>query len=403
MSYSSISKFTLFLLPIPIFMGLSFNIYKGSGYDSANVLPISFFIVSLFSLLFIRRYFKVNQLDKLILLNLFFMILGYSYILLTSRVIVTFDWLLLYSIPMIFGYFYGRNIANYIDINNFLRIIFYAVGLIATLHVLWSIGNYGLVYTIVNRGSDDVLGLFSIYQKLVSYPLMLGIVLFLLIFSENVIKSKTIKNFLILFIFLDLIVVAAREPFAMLAFMFMLYLIKNFAIKNIVKIFGVILGLILILVLINIFYDLENLYIFKKFSVFFNPENTTQATGGRLENFLNFWNYITTINPFFGEGFNYTDIRGSAHNQWLDALTKGGVAFWFFILVIFLYTIYKALYLSKINKNYLLLAIVMIALMLISFNINTALRTPYTSIFIWLMIGFVSSSSFKLKAGLKIK
>jgi hypothetical protein len=394
MSYTSISKFTLFLLPLPIFMGLSFNIYKGSGYGAANVLPISFFVIFFISIVFVKRYFKINLLDKLIILNLFFMILGYSYILLTSRDIVTFDWLLLYSVPMIFGYFYGRSIANYIDINTFLKIIFYAVGLISFLHVSWSIGNYGLIYTIINRGSDDVLGIFSIYQKLVSYPLILGIVLFLLIFSENVIKNKILKSFLIIFIFLDLIVVAAREPFAMLAFMFFLYFIKNFSFSNMFKIFMIILSFIIMLMIINIFYDLENLYIFKKFFVFFNPEDTTQATGGRLHNFINFYYYITTLNPLFGEGFGYTEIRGSAHNQWLDMLTKGGVIYWIFILNIFLYSIYKTQYFINLNTNYLLISIVLIALMLINFNINTALRTPYTSIFIWLLIGF-NSIKFK--------
>ncbi|MBT5491147.1 hypothetical protein HOK00_02275 [bacterium] len=402
MSYRLISKVILFLLPLPIFMGLSFNIYKGSGYDAANVLPISFFLVSIVGIIYIKKSFMINRLDKLIILNLFFMIIGYSYILITSRSIVSFDWLILYSVPMVMGYFYGRNIAKYIDVNTFLKYIIYSIGLISFLHVVWSIGNYGIFYAIANRGSDDVFGIFSIYQKLISYPLILGIVFFLVLFSKNTINNKLLKYGISLFIFLDLIIVAAREPFAMLFFMFFLYFIKNFTLRNILKVVFFIVIFLILFMIINISFDLSELYIYRKFYVFFNPENDFQATGGRLANFINFWNYISQLNLFFGEGFNITDVRGSAHNQWLDLLTKGGLTYYLSILLIFIHAIYFGFKLRLINKNYLLYSIVLIALIFISFNINTALRTPFTSVLIWVFIGYLSGSySNYRKIGIK--
>lgn len=61
------------------------------------------------------------------------------------------------------------------------------------------------------------------------------------------------------------------------------------------------------------------------------------------------------------------------------------------MLFIFIFAIKKALVLSKYDRKFQLVAIILITLLLVSFNINTPMRTPYSSIIIWLIIGYVSN------------
>jgi len=394
----NIHQVLLFLIPIPLFIGLNLSIYNSLEQVASKVLPISFFIIFFYTIFNTKQKIKMSIIDYILIVIIIYSIIGFTYVTVINNNIFNINWLLLYFIPIIFGYIYGRILVNKFDLNNMLYVIILSTSIFSFIHILWSFFNYGVLYTFLNRGSNDIFGFFSIYQKLVSYPLFIGIVFFLLNFSKNVVK-KTEKVILSIILLLELIIVGAREPLFIFVFMGFMYLSIYINIKLVLKVWLYIFAFISLLLLVNMLTDINvfNLNIFHKFYFMFTSTNADDFSGGRLHNILHFLDYIQTLNPLFGEGFTASVQRGSAHNQWLDLLTKGGFLFLIFIFIILVISIYLSFKLRKYNKNFILLGILLINLMFISFNINTPLRTPYTAILIWILIGYIIGTYIQYK------
>ncbi len=391
---STIYMLFIILLPIPLFFYLSGNVFKEMGASSVQVLPLSFLLISIIGLFVIFNFRnKFNEIDFLQVVLFFLMICSFFYSFLFTAQEFNINLLLLYLIPQIFSYLIGKDIARYMTITKITQIMLISLSLFCFVHTVYGFMHYG-TSVIFMRGSDDVFGVMSIYQKFVSYPLLLSLVIFMSIYSN--IKNKSIYIF---FILIDMLLTAAREPLAMLVVMNFMYIVLYFNKKIMFQIIKYIFYSIIILWTISFFINLSDLWILKKImSIFYSETGSSNLSAGRSEQVLRFIEYSSNLNFMFGEGFILSSIfpAGTFHNQWIEYCTKGGIFVPLFVFFIFSVSIYKAFKLSKFDKNYSILGIMLLALMFISFNINTPLRTPFTSVFIWLIIGYISGSTIQL-------
>ncbi len=387
----NITKIYLALVVIPIYFYLNGSIYNISGFASAKVLPISYYITFVVGLyIVVTKKYKISFIDILVLLTLIIAIITlFISILILDLRTINLNLFFLYFIPQIFGYIVGKELSNNYSINSLIKILAISMCIFILIHFLDALLNKSIYNAMINRGTDNIFNFMTIYQKLISYPLVLSMIFFLTFFSN--IKYKYIYSLIILS---EIVISAAREPIAMLLFMMFLYVLFNVKNISISTFFKVIISIIVILIFISIFVDIKNLYIYHKIVLLFDSSvKGYNLSGGRYEQIIRFIEYFPELNIFIGEGFLISEYfpDGTFHNQWIEYFVKGGLFFLLAIIFIFIFTIKKALVLSKHNKEFQIIAIILIAVLVISFNINTAMRTPYSSIIIWLIIGYVSN------------
>ncbi|AXX86644.1 putative membrane protein [Malaciobacter marinus] len=387
----NITTIYLILIIVPIYFYLNGTVYNTSGFESAKVLPLSYYITFLIGLyVLITKKYKISFIDIFILLSLIIAIATLTFsILILDLKTVNLNLFLLYFIPQVFSYIIGKEISKNYNLDSTIKILSISLCTFISIHFLDTLLNKNIYDAIINRGTDNIFYFMTIYQKLVSYPLVLSIILFLTLFSN--IKYKYIYSSLIFF---EIVVSAAREPLAMLLFMFLLFFLLNIKNISILKILKVISLLFFSLVLIVLFLDIEDLYIYNKLMLIFDSSmEGYDLSGGRIEQILRFLEYLPNLNIIIGEGFLISEYfpEGTFHNQWIEYFVKGGLFFFLSMLFIFIFAIKKALVLSKYDRKFQLVAIILITLLLVSFNINTPMRTPYSSIIIWLIIGYVSN------------
>jgi len=131
-----------------------------------------------------------------------------------------------------------------------------------------------------------------------------------------------------------------------------------------------------------------------------SPEETkvcileTSAISGKYDAIVNAVGSfdINSIFLFLGSGFSVDSGElGTPHNQYIEWFLRGGAPFLLFNLVFLIYPTVSLL-LSR-RPEFVTLGCILAAAILISNNINTPFRAPYTSIFFWIVIGLF----FKLK------
>lgn len=389
MSVQYISKIYLILIILPIYIFLDGRIYNDSTFTSAQVLPLSFFLTFVLGItILFRNTFKMSYTDILQMSSVLILLITFLISFLFIGENFNINLILLYFIPQIFAYLIGKEIIRYFSLEDFFKILIYSLFTFSSIHLLDAVINESLSFAISNRGTDNIFGIMSIYQKLISYPLVLSII----IFFASFLKLR-FKYLVLLILVIELIITAAREPLAMLIFMYLIYFIRNINKFSIYKIMNFIYILLIIIIIAYFLIDFRELYLYNKIILLLDSSvEGSNLSGGRIEQLKRFYEYLLDLNIFIGEGFIISNVfpEGTFHNQWVEYFVKGGIFFPISILLIFLLTIFKSFSLSKIEKNFQLIGILLIALILVSFNINTPLRTPYSSIIIWLMIGYVS-------------
>jgi len=389
LSVQYISKIYLILIILPIYIFLDGRIYNDSTFTSAQVLPLSFFLTFVLGItILFRNTFKMSYTDILQMSSVLILLITFLISFLFIGENFNINLILLYFIPQIFAYLIGKEIIRYFSLEDFFKILIYSLFTFSSIHLLDAVINESLSFAISNRGTDNIFGIMSIYQKLISYPLVLSII----IFFASFLKLR-FKYLVLLILVIELIITAAREPLAMLIFMYLIYFIRNINKFSIYKIMNFIYILLIIIIIAYFLIDFRELYLYNKIILLLDSSvEGSNLSGGRIEQLKRFYEYLLDLNIFIGEGFIISNVfpEGTFHNQWVEYFVKGGIFFPISILLIFLLTIFKSFSLSKIEKNFQLIGILLIALILVSFNINTPLRTPYSSIIIWLMIGYVS-------------
>jgi O-antigen ligase len=95
---------------------------------------------------------------------------------------------------------------------------------------------------------------------------------------------------------------------------------------------------------------------------------------------------IDTLFVFFGSGFR-VDVGelGTPHNQYVEWFLRGGLIFAITNIAILCWSIYR--HFSIGGRTHYLAGVVLLSVLLISNNINTPFRVPYTSVFLWFLIG----------------
>ena len=116
---------------------------------------------------------------------------------------------------------------------------------------------------------------------------------------------------------------------------------------------------------------------------------TSSITGSRSDMIVQSINHFDWFTPVFGQFFSAKErfFLGTPHNQYFEWLMRGGFVFLALNLYIFIRT-YK--YSNKLD-NSRKLKMIFLLLFFVSFNLRTAMRVPYSSIFIWILIGMISN------------
>ena len=95
---------------------------------------------------------------------------------------------------------------------------------------------------------------------------------------------------------------------------------------------------------------------------------------------------IDALFIIFGSGFR-VDVGelGTPHNQYVEWFLRGGLIFAATNIAILCWSIYR--HFSIGGHIHYLAGIVLLSVLIISNNINTPFRVPYTSVFLWFLIG----------------
>jgi hypothetical protein len=376
-----LERFGLFLLPIPIFLNSDFTFYKGETVG--NSFPISICICAALFLTKIKYIRFTNTLDMLVLALLIWISINYAIFGLVINNSPPQIYLLYFS-PMLLGYLCGR--SSLMSVENVSLLIFSSLGIFSLLHISYGWATFGVSEMLLNQGSNNILDFYWMYDKYIYYPLMLGIVLFLsFVFSFK--SIGLVKYALQLFILIEILVLAAREPFVMIVAMMFIFafLSKKWIILVRMAIFLSILGGVYYLLGVDapIVEKINNL--------------KSNVSAGRADQINYFFEYSSNINFFIGESYTFLEKNavGSFHNQWIDIYVKGGCIS--LLMYVFLYGRLFILFLCKktMAKEEMVLMSIFAALFILSFQINTSLRFPYSAIIIWYLFGIFSRNISK--------
>ena len=202
----------LFLLPIPLFFDQTVAVYNIDGVDcEGSQLPLSFFCTAIIGLiaLFYRPSFDGRQLFSISIACILFLLASIA-----GEQQVFYPYLfLLYLLPQILGYLVGRFAFNYFALQELLRYVWFGAACFAMVEVVTFFAEYGVQSTFKARGMLSIWGYMSIYGALIYYPMLLSLILF---FGFFVMKNLWIKYLGALFIFLAIVISAAREPIAVI-------------------------------------------------------------------------------------------------------------------------------------------------------------------------------------------
>jgi hypothetical protein len=193
----------------------------------------------------------------------------------------------------------------------------------------------------------------------------------------------------------------SREALLLCLFFYLFIEFKK--INNVVAIlrfsirFISIFGLIIIFLLYFTLGNIDDIAIIAKLVTILESSDINSITAGRHDVLFEVVEAFDMGGLFFlfGSGFR-TDIGelGTPHNQYVEWFLRGGVVFALANISMLCWSIYRHFLIG--GPIHHAAGIVLISALLISNNINTPFRVPYTSVFFWFLIGlsFVPKHSF---------
>lgn len=352
----------ILLISIPLFF------YEGGIYNSMlpddRGLPVSIIIILATPLLVFKSHNKVGFFYFIIIANSLiipFVIYGLFEGYYFSAVLIG-----AYMIPLIAGYSYSIFCRDFISELGLQKVMVGAATAISVVSIAWLSFQIQNIVT-MGRADGSVWDIFVIYQVWVYWPTVLAI----FFCFQTGYKGYLVKfNQFVLAI--SILATGAREPILFCLAFYIFYFASKRDVKRLkLLIYSTLVFLILILIVYLYFPDS---IIADKIGDQITGRQDLSA--GRLEVIEQFrW---LDISPFIGTGFSDAGIFGSPHNQYLEIFYRGGILSTLGLAIIFLIIFFREGQ-SQITK------IVLLTLLLISFNINTPLRSPYAAVIFWFL------------------
>lgn len=376
-------------LAFPLFFTMGLTIFNGDASSYEFSLPLSFFTALACCLLFLPRVTTALSRTGPITL-----LLGLVVIALCALFqIGSGDWSLffIYCVPAVLGFLLVWNLNIHSENDMHAVFVGFAVATVcaSSLHLLASFHSFGVVGAFAVRGEDSIFGLFSIYQKYIYYATILAFGFFLVvIFFHGWIRW--VGAFVLA---TDILLVGSREGALLVCFFLLTYGVWRLK-SWVARALFICLTFVGIGFLIAILYAvlgarLDEFVFMAKFVDSFEAEDVYMLSGGRnyvIQEVVNSFN-IDALFVFFGSGFR-TDIGeiGTPHNQYIEWFLRGGLLF----LLFNIYFLFRAVLISfkRGGRVHFAVGTLLFASLLICNNINTPFRVPYTSVWLWLLIGF---------------
>lgn len=382
-------------LAFPLFLTPRLTVFNGDASSYEFSLPFGLFVTLLYFLGFgLRSISALSRPGPGLLLG------GLSITALGALIhIGVGDWslFLIYYVPAVVGFFMAWTVK--IESDEAKRAIFvgfaFAAVCAAALHLTASFISFGLVGAFSVRGEDSIFGIFSIYQKYIYYATILAFGFFLVLFFFE----GWMRWFGALILIADILLVGSREAIVLVIFFFLACSFeKN---KSLINRFFLLVAAVPVVGLISfILYffmkeHLDDFVFMAKIVDIVNSEDGSALSAGRLDTIINVTNTfdIDALFIIFGSGFR-TDIGelGTPHNQYVEWFLRGGIFFVLTNVFILCASIYR--HFSIGGRMHYAAGIVLLSALVISNNINTPFRVPYTSIFLWFLIGLAFKPSF---------
>lgn len=383
-------------IPFPLFFNLNGSIFQGASFGiDVFALPVSL-IVGFFLLVLNPDILKFCFLKspRIVLFFLLFQLVVFLLYIIFMNGNGDPLLLLISNIPFFISYNFGIYIkANFSNqlVADMFRTSISVLGIVALLHLISSVLQYGFLGSFAVRGTDDIFGLFSIYQKLVYYPTIISLFFVLSLYYKGF-KMRLLSVLL----GLDVLMIGSRESFVILFFGFLSLLFWTYLTKRTKHLPLMIICLVIIIFVL--FYSFDSLLnVFSESAVvtkFKSIGNQGDYSGGRGDVInLVFSKERKDISLLIGTGYNNVNTL-SPHNQYLEILVRGGIL----SLLIFIYLltiIFKRFRQSLKIFNFeefkpeFSLYVTLFLLFLISFNVNTPVRAPYSACFIGFLIGYL--------------
>ena len=380
-----------FFIGFPLFITPSLSIFRGGQGDMSFSLPVGLLFIATYYAAGITNIIK-NGLSNSIYLLYLLWVLSAIIIAYPALVVSDASLLAIYLIPSLLSFSFAWSIGRNEDINSILRQL--GIGFVtsvttgAFLHLASSFATYGVIGAFAVRGEFSIFGLFSIYQKFIYYSTTLSIASFLALIYFDGWKMWFAWSILVM----DILLCGAREAILLA----MIYLLSSSYIRTgIGGVVKILFRLFLVLFFLITFFafngmeiGIDDLVFFKKIVAIGDSSSGSDVTAGRAEAINEVWSMfdITPLFVFFGSRFDTIhSFLGTPHNQYVEWFLRGGIIFT--LGNIFFSFLAIKNYLMR-GGDYLKYGILLTWLMLISNNINTPFRAPYTSIFAWVLIGF---------------
>ena len=377
-------KIFLILLPFPLFFDRT-GVYRATDFNSVSFsLPLSLFIGSCLLLFHPAniRYFFVRSLFFFWLMASWWIFVFLLGAFLTGDTDPSL--LLIYLLPMGIGVTSGSLFFSLFkedrdEAFRLVRISFFVCAAAALLHVLSSFYSYGIIGAFALRGEFSIFGVFSIYQKFIYYPTILSVyfIIGLGILNVSHRKNKNIILFSLVIIFIDVLILAAREAALTVSVGLFLYFLINPSKGS--------LFLVMITVVLSVFF--QDMLDVVGNSAIVNKILALQqnATAGRSEVAARvFSESLDQYNYLFGTFFSMSlGVLGTPHNQFLEILLRTGpVGLILLLTLVGIFSIKSFVKFSFLHQDKLLLFIFFAVCenLLIAFNVNTPIRAPFGSI-----------------------
>lgn len=374
------------------------TVFDGDSFSGIFALPLSFFVVTILFFIFFWRFVKVfTDINTLIFLSILLLFGITSAIQLRDG-----DWslFLVYFAPLFFGFFFAsvtkiQSVETLFSVFNGFSIALVAA---AFLHLASSFFTYGFTGAFVIRGEDSIFGLFSIYQKYIYYATLLSFAFFILIFLQK----GWLRLMGSIVLLLDILMIGSRESIILVIFFTLVtgfYDNKSLGSKFGFLIKAIIITTSIILLIIFIVgHEVNDFMFFMKIMDIVNASDSSELTAGRSGTISNVISSFDIDEYFllFGSGFR-TDIGelGTPHNQYIEWFLRGGMLFLFLNLICIIYAIHY--YFKSNDRVQRAAGFLLLSTILISNNVNTPFRVPYTSVWLWVLIGV--AFKFRLDRG----
>lgn len=372
----------------PLFFTTSLSIFKGDAASYEFSIPIGFFAALLCFTFFGWRAIAsfTRSGPALLIFSMSITAIG------ATLQIGGGDWSLffVYYGPLILGFFLAWIIKIKSDVQIISVFIGFAsaVSLGAILHLTSSFISYGVVGSFAVRGEDSIFGLFSIYQKFIYYATILafGFLFVRLLFNG---LPRVVASIILV---LDILMTGSREALLLCVFFYFLVEFKKINNPNQLlrlSLYSItIIGLIIFLTLNFLVDNVDDFVFLAKIISIFEAKDVNSFSAGRAHVISDVFESfdIDALFIIFGSGFR-VDVGelGTPHNQYVEWFLRGGLILAATNIAILCWSIYR--HFSIGGHIHYLAGIVLLSVLIISNNINTPFRVPYTSVFLWFLIG----------------